>query len=141
MEPHDIGRCIEVRTQVRENRFSLEALRQLGITETSVTAMLATTHMGWVCEVDQRIVGFSMGDRSSGEFWVVAVLPEFEGRGIGRRLMELAVQWLRACACPDIWLWTSPDVSTRAYALYRKFGWEDCGVENGQRRMLFKQEG
>ena len=96
MEQRDIRDCIEVRTLVRENPYPMEALRQAGITEESVAAMLTTTHKGWVCEIDQRIVGFSMGNRSNGEFWVVAVLPEFEGRGIGRKLMELAVQWLRA---------------------------------------------
>lgn len=134
----DICRCIEVRTSVRENRYSLEALRQAGITEESVAGMLATTYKGWVCEVDCRIVGFSMGNRTSGEFWVVAVLPESEGRGIGRKLMKLTVQWLRASGCVDSWLWTSPDVSTRAYALYRKSGWEDCGIQNGQRIMKLK---
>ncbi len=135
MEQRDIGRCIEVRTLVRENRYSMEALRQAGITEESLAAMLATTHKGWICEIYQHIVGFSMGNSSNGEFWVVAVLPEFERRGIGRRLTELAVQWLRARACQNIWLWTSPDVSTRAYALYRKFGWQDGGIQNGQRIM------
>ncbi|MDR3406038.1 MAG: GNAT family N-acetyltransferase [Chthoniobacter sp.] len=135
MDRRDISRCLEVRSLVRENRYSVEALRREGITEETVTAMLATTHQGWVGEIDGEIVGFSMGNRSNGEFWVVAVLPEFEGQGIGRQLMELAVQWLRASTDAEIWLWTSPDVSTRAYALYRKFGWEDCGVEHGQRRM------
>jgi GNAT superfamily N-acetyltransferase len=139
MEPRDIGRCIEVRTSVRENRYSLEELRQAGITEASVTRMLATTHKGWVCELDRRVVGFSMGNRSNGEFWVVAVLPEYEGRGIGRKLMDLAVQWLRASGCTGIWLWTSPDVSTRAHALYQKSGWEDCGVQNGQRIMKLRR--
>jgi ribosomal protein S18 acetylase RimI-like enzyme len=138
MQQTDIGRCIEVRTLVRENRYSLAALRQEGITEESVAGMLETTHQGWVCEIDDQIVGFSMGDRSTGEFWVVAVLPEYEGRGIGRKLTELAVQWLRANGCNEIWLWTSPDTSTRAYALYRN--WEDCGVEDGKRIMKLSQK-
>lgn len=65
---------------------------------------------------------------------------EYEGRGLGRRLMELAVQWLRASHCPEIWLWTSPDIATRAYAMYRKFGWEDCGVQGDQRLMKLRPE-
>ncbi|HSY18647.1 MAG TPA: GNAT family N-acetyltransferase [Candidatus Acidoferrales bacterium] len=138
MEQRDICSCIGVRTSVRENRYSLEELRQAGITEESVAGMLTTTHKGWVCEMDRRVVGFCMGNRNNGEFWVVALLPEYEGRGIGRKLMELAVQWLRASACAEIWLWTSPDVSTRAYALYRKSGWDDCGVQNGQRIMKLR---
>ncbi|HEY3761623.1 MAG TPA: GNAT family N-acetyltransferase [Verrucomicrobiae bacterium] len=138
MERRDIGSCIEVRTLVRENRYSLEALHQAGITEDSVAQMLATTHKGWICEMDGRIVGFSIGNRSNGEFWVVAVLPEYEGRGIGKKLMDLAVEWLRTSGHSEIWLWTSPDMSTRAYALYRKSGWEDCGVKDGQRIMKLK---
>ncbi len=44
--------------------------------------------------------------------------------------MELAVAWLRASGWTgEIWLWTSPDTFTRAYALYRKSHWEDCGVK------------
>ena len=120
---------------MRENRYSLEALQAEGITEDSVIALLGTTHKGWVCEIDGHVVGFSMGNRSNGEFWVIAVLPEFEGRGIGRRLMELVVEWLWASDCREIWLWTSPDITTRAYALYRKFGWEDCGVQQERRVM------
>jgi GNAT superfamily N-acetyltransferase len=140
MKPADVRHCINVRTMVRENHYSLEALRQAGITEESVCEMIATTHKGWVCETNQRVIGFSMGNRSNGEFWVVAVLPEYEGKGIGRKLMELAVQWLRASGCAEIWLWTSPDVGTRAYGLYQKSGWQDCGIQNGQRIMKLRKE-
>lgn len=140
MEQSDIRRCIEVRALARENPYSKEALREAGITEKSVAAMLDTTHKGWVCEIEQRIVGFSMGNRSNGEFWVIAVLPEFEGRGIGQKLLESTVRWLRASGCAEIWLWTSPDVSTRAYALYRKSGWKDCGVQNDQRLMTLQEK-
>jgi hypothetical protein len=72
MERRDIGRCIEVRTLVRENRYSLAALQREGITEESVARMLATTHKGWICELEDQIVGFSMGDQNTGEFFVVA---------------------------------------------------------------------
>jgi len=114
MNAVDIARCIWVRTKVRENHFSPEALANAGITEESVLQMLGTTHHGWVCEVDEKIVGFSMGNKATSEFWVVAVLPQYEGRGIGRKLTELTQEWLWAAGCGEIWLWTSPDTSTRA---------------------------
>lgn len=138
MERRDIAGCFEVRTSTRENHYSRAALQEAGITEESVAAMLVATHKGWVCELDGRIVGFSMGNRSNCEFWVIAVRPEHEGRGIGRKLMELTVQWLHSNNCEEIWLGTSPDINTRAYALYRKAGWEDCGVRDGQRIMKFR---
>ena len=48
MEARDIARCIEVRTSVRENSYSAEALAQAGITKATVAAMLASTHKCWV---------------------------------------------------------------------------------------------
>jgi ribosomal protein S18 acetylase RimI-like enzyme len=138
MEPRDIAACIEVRTSVKENHYSRAALAAAGITEESVAALLGSTHQGWVCEVDGRLAGFSMANRSTGEFWVVAVRPEYEGRGIGRKLTASATQWLQTCGCPEIWLWTSPDITSRAYAMYRKAGWRDCGVKDGQRIMRWE---
>ena len=132
MEAGDITRCIWVRTQTRDNRWSLEALNQAGITEESVALRLKTTHHGWVCEHAGQIVGFSMCDRSNGEFWVVAVLPDYEGRGIGTELVQRGQQWLHDQGWEEIWLWTSPDQSTRACRLYRRLGWRDCGIEDGQ---------
>ncbi len=139
MEARDINSCIQVRAQTRENCWSQEALCRAGITEDSVAARLASTHKGWVCEHDGQIVGFSMGDRSNGELWVVAVLPDYEGHGIGRRLVESAQQWLHANGWQEIWLWTSSDTSSRAYTLYCRLGWQDCGVKDGQLIMRRRQ--
>jgi GNAT superfamily N-acetyltransferase len=136
----DVAKCIHLRTQTREQRWTLEELARIGVTEDAVSRILATTHQGWVCEQDAKIVGFSMADGSTGEFWVVAVLPDYEGRGIGRQLIERGQQWLHDHGWPEIWLWTSPDTSTRAYQLYRLLGWHDCGVQNGQRIMRRRNE-
>jgi ribosomal protein S18 acetylase RimI-like enzyme len=132
MERRDIARCIWVRTQTRENSWSLEALHRIGITEPAVAQWLAAMQRGWVCELNGQIIGFSMCDRSNGKFCVVAVLPEYEGRGIGRRLVQVGQEWLHENGWPEIWLWTSPDSSTRAYKLYRRLGWRDCGVKDSQ---------
>ena len=70
MEPRDIRRCLEVRTSVRENRYSLEALEQEGITEAFVAEMLAATHKGWVCEMDGNIIGFSIWGDYDFSKWV-----------------------------------------------------------------------
>jgi GNAT superfamily N-acetyltransferase len=115
MEARDVARCIWVRTHTREMCWTLEALSKAGITEAAVVQHLATTHKGWVCEVDGQVVGMSMGNRSNGEFWVIALLPEYEGRGIGRQLLQQCQQWLHEQGWAEIWLWTSPDKSTRAY--------------------------
>jgi ribosomal protein S18 acetylase RimI-like enzyme len=140
MERRDIATCIKIRASTNESRFSMDALTKAGINEESLAGMLDTTHRGWVGEVDGQVVGFGMGNRSNGEFWVVAVLPEYEGRGIGKSLTELTQEWLFASGCAELWLWTSPDPSTRAYGLYKKLGWEDCGIQRGQRIMKLRRQ-
>jgi GNAT superfamily N-acetyltransferase len=123
IEERDLSAIIDVRAATRENPFSREELRNLGVTEETTAQMLRTTHQGWLCEDAGRIVGFSIGDGKTGECWVIAVLPEFEGRGIGSRLLALVEAWLWSRDWGAIWLWTSSDPQRRAYAFYLHRGW------------------
>ncbi len=120
-----------MRSSTRENRLSEAELESLGITPASVREMMGTTHRGWVCEVGSRVVGFAMGDRSTGEMWVVAVLPCCEGMGIGRRLMREVERWLGSGGHRMAWLTTDTDRSLRAYGFYRALGWEEWKTEDG----------
>ena len=133
--PSDVPALFVVRTAARENPFSLEALRAIGITEASVREKLASIHRGWLAEVGGRIVGFAMGDSATGELLVVAVLPAHEGRGIGRTLLTLVQDWLWSNGWSELWLTTGPEKTTRAFHLYCRLGWRDCGLSNGQRRL------
>jgi ribosomal protein S18 acetylase RimI-like enzyme len=131
----DVPALFDVRPKTRENALTLEDLRRLGITPQSVTASLSQSTRGWLCEVDGRVVAFSMADCATTEFLVIAVLPEHEGRGIGGRLMALAEAWLAASGCRRAWLSTDPDTSLRAYGFYRRRGWTDWKIERGNRYM------
>lgn len=134
----DIPSLFAVRSTTRENTLSREDLATLGITEASVCLMMASTHRGWLCEADGRVVGFSIGNCETGELWVVAVLPEYEGRGIGRKLISLVEEWLWSCGWKEAWLTTDPNTHLRAYGFYRTQGWLDAGTRDGQRRMIKK---
>ena len=94
IESSDIDSIISIRGRTRENAISEEGLRRLGITADVVAEKPRTTHRGWLCEDGKRIVGFAIGDGTSGELWVIAVLPEFEGRGVGSRLLNRVEEWL-----------------------------------------------
>lgn len=131
----DLPALFSIRTATRENRFTLGELRTAGITEASVTAMLEETHSGWLCEEEGRALGFAMVDESTGELWVIAVIPEAEGRGIGSELLRRGEERLRALGHRVLWLYTSVDPALRAYGFYITHGWEEAGVENGELRM------
>lgn len=124
MREDDVDELFDVRAATRENAISRERLAGMGITPASVADNLAAGRTrGWVCSCESRIVGFCIGESASGEVLVLAVLPEFEGRGIGKTLLSLAVDWLRSFRPGRIWLGASADPGTRSYGFYRSLGW------------------
>ena len=131
----DIDALFDVRVATRENALTMEQLTSLGITHASVARMLATTHQGWLCQVHQKVVGFAMGNRKTGEMWVLADLPEYENQGIGKALIQHIENWLWTEDYQTIWLTTDIDTSLRAYGFYLHQGWEDSDIRDGCRYM------
>jgi GNAT superfamily N-acetyltransferase len=108
----------------------------LSITPESVAFWLEASTTGWLCEAaSDEVVGFCMADSSTGELLVIALLPEYEGSGIGGQLMECAESWLAQSGCTRAWLTTDLDPKLRAYGFYRHRGWTDWKLENGMRFM------
>ena len=132
----DIPELFAVRTATHENRMTLEELAAVGGTAASVRNRLETTFKGWLCEADGRVVGFAMGDRSTGEMEVIAVLPEYIGKGIGSALLRRVEDWLFAQGFTQLWLTTDIDPSFKAYRFYLQHGWTDKRIERGLRRMV-----
>jgi ribosomal protein S18 acetylase RimI-like enzyme len=135
MAAADIPALFDLRPRTRENALTVEELQRLGITPQSVADSLEKTTRGWVYEEAGRIVGFCMADRATGELLVIAVLPEFEGKGVGGGLMAQAEDWLAAAGCMRAWLTTDVDTTLRAYGFYRKRGWTDWKIERDLRWM------
>ena len=74
-----------------------------------------------VCEVDGRVVGYisTRTDHASKIGWIpnVAVLPEFQGRGMGKKLMQTALEHLRSrgMECAKIETLVQNQVGSRFY--------------------------
>lgn len=133
--PPDVPALFVLRPKTRENAMTVEELHDLGINPQSVTEGLARTTKGWLCEIAGEVVGFAMADRATGEFLVIAVHPDHEGKGVGGGLMGLTKDWLRASGCRRAWLTTGLETELRAYGFYRKFGWTDWKIERRLRWM------
>jgi ribosomal protein S18 acetylase RimI-like enzyme len=124
----DVDACFEVRGRTREHAIPREQLAAVGITPASVAADLASGRViGWVCADDGEVVGFCSGDAETGEVLVLAVLAEYEGRGIGKRLLADVVGALRERGHRRLWLATSRNPASRAYGFYRAQGWLPSG--------------
>jgi GNAT superfamily N-acetyltransferase len=125
----DMPGIARVRFAVRENVLTPEQLAARGITNDSVAASLLADRRGWVAERAGEIVAFSMADRADPSIFALFVLPDCEGRGLGGRLLEEAMQWLWQQGAQRVWLTTGPD--TRAHRFYVKRGWARVGDEPG----------
>ena len=95
--PSDIEGLFSVRARTRESPISKEQLAKLGITLAATAKYMASGWVkGWVCSHDSNLVGFSSGVSETGEVLVLDVLPEYERKGIGTRLLAHVVEWLRS---------------------------------------------
>ena len=127
-----------VRQSVIENPLTVAQLAARGITNESMAAAFLKDLKGWVAESDGRIVGFSMADRETRSLYALFVMPEYEQRGIGERLYDFAIAWLRENGASDLWLTTSAD--TKAAQFYGRRGWIATGVdEYGDLRYELRQ--
>ena len=117
----DVPGIAHVRSAVVENLLTPAQLQQRGITNATVAASFLADCKGWVAEHEGEIVAFSIADRESGSIFALFVLPAFEGRGLGSRLLDLALQWLWDNGADVVWLTTGPE--TRAAGFYARRGW------------------
>jgi GNAT superfamily N-acetyltransferase len=112
----DISRISEIRDSVRENILSDPAR----VTAADIAWFLANGPI-WVWEADGIVAGFSAGDPRDGWVWALFVAPGHEGRGIGRALLKVTCDSLRAAGHATARLSTEP--GTRAERHYRADGW------------------
>lgn len=126
--PDDVSECMVVRGKTRQNPASEEFLRSIGITSESWRENTRSGALpGHVCIVDGAIVGFCFGVRETGEIQVVALLPAFEKRGIGRELLGRTCKDLAKLGHTRMFLGCSPDPGSRSYGFYRHLGWRSTG--------------
>lgn len=129
----DMPGISRVRHSVVENLLTREQLAQRGITSESVAASFLADSKGWVAEEAGEIVAFSIADWATQGIFALFVLPSHEGRGLGTRLLSMAVQWLWDNGAKCIWLTTGP--GTRAVHFYKRRGWTHTGdAERGDIR-------
>jgi GNAT superfamily N-acetyltransferase len=117
----DIPELQIIRSSVTEN-----VLTSI-ITEEMIIDVMEKYGRIWIYDFEGQAVGFSAADKRTSNIWALFVLPAWEKRGIGKRLLYEAVQWLWLEGARTIWLTTDP--RTRAEEFYQRQGWTRCGIE------------
>jgi peptidyl-dipeptidase Dcp len=78
----------------------------------------------WVCEHNDRIVGFLLlmhRDEAEAQLRYFYLEPEYRGKGLGKKLIDLFMQFLEERHYTSAYLWTTHELDAAA-ALYRSAG-------------------
>jgi GNAT superfamily N-acetyltransferase len=62
------------------------------VTDKDCVEYLTLRGKGWVCEMAQ-LVGFAIADLIDNNIWALFVHPDFEGKGIGKTLHDMMLDW------------------------------------------------
>ncbi len=130
----DIPQIQFVRHAVKENVLSNPAL----VTDDDCKEFITKRGKGWVCQADSKIVGFAITDLQEDNIWALFLLPEYEGRGIGKMLHNIMMDWYFNQGKEKVWLGTSP--GTRAEGFYKKMGWKEAGMHGKEVKFEMKRE-
>lgn len=118
----DIPQIQIVRNSVKENVLSNPAL----VSDDDCKEFITERGKGWICETDNKIVGFAIVDLKENNIWALFILPEYEQKGIGKQLHTIMLDWYFEQTQQTVWLGTSPN--TRAELFYRKNDWTEMGT-------------
>jgi len=127
----DIKNIQIVRNSVKENVLSDFSL----VTDKDCENYLTIRGKGWVCDIDNAVIGFAIADLEENNIWALFLQPGYEGKGIGKKLHDIMLDWYFSKTKEKVWLGTAPD--TRAEMFYRKCGWKEAG-KHGKGEIKFE---
>jgi GNAT superfamily N-acetyltransferase len=128
---NDIAQIQVVRNSVLENTLSDPNL----VTDNDCLEFITIKGKGWVCEIENSIVGFSIVDLKENNVWALFLNPDFEKQGIGKMLHDMMIDWYFKQTKETIWLGTAP--KTRAVKFYKNAGWIEIGM-HGKNEIKFE---
>ena len=130
----DIPRIQVVRNSVKENILSDPSV----VSDADCVEFLTQRGKGWVYEINNKIVGFAIVDLQENNIWALFLHPNFEKKGIGRKLHDIMLDWYFTQDKSEVWLGTTPQ--TRAENFYRAAGWLQNGMNGDEVRFEMTKE-
>jgi N-acetylglutamate synthase-like GNAT family acetyltransferase len=133
-EPGDLGAVVALHGRLYTSEYgmdqTMEAYSAVGIGGFLLDRLERGSEAGelWVAEQDGRIVGaVSMqAEEGRGRLRWLVLDAAVRGRGVGRRLVELSLDYARERGFPGVFLTTVAGLDA-AHGIYRKAGFELAG--------------
>ena len=120
-----------VRNSVKENVLSDSSF----VTDKDCENYITIRGKGWVCDIDNAVIGFAIADLEENNIWALFLQPGYERKGIGKKLHDIMLEWYFSKTKEKVWLGTAPN--TRAEVFYRKCGWKEVG-KHGKGEIKFE---
>lgn len=80
----------------------------------------------WICEHDERIIGFVLlmhREEETAQLRYFYIEPEYRGKGLGSKLIELYTDFFHQCGYKRTYLWTTHELTSAAF-LYKRAGFK-----------------
>lgn len=126
--PGDLGYVIHMHGKLYRKEYNyglnFESYVAAGIHE-FFESMAASRSRGWVCEKNGKIVGFlalmDRGEQAQVRYFILD--PSVRGVGLGKKLIELYMDYLRSSGFKGSYLLTTKELPAAAH-LYRSHGFK-----------------
>ncbi|MGK2861934.1 MAG: N-acetyltransferase family protein [Chitinophagaceae bacterium] len=99
----DIPAIQYVRNSVKENRLSDPGL----VSDGDVEDYIKRRGKGWVCEINDQVIGFAIADLQKKNIWALFILPQYEGKGIGKKLHDDMMNWYFDQGIASVWFYVA----------------------------------
>jgi GNAT superfamily N-acetyltransferase len=127
LRPGDIGTVISLHGRLYAGEYGygigFEAYVAVGLHE-FLQGFDADRDRVWICEHEDRMVGFLLlmhRENGAAQLRYFLIRPEYRGIGLGKRLMDLFMEFLTRCGYRSAYLWTVDELPAAA-SLYRRHG-------------------
>jgi N-acetylglutamate synthase-like GNAT family acetyltransferase len=127
LRPGDIGSVVHLHGTLYGSEYGysvgFEAYVALGLHE-FYQNYDAKRDRVWICEHENRMIGFLLlmhRESDTAQLRYFLICPEYRGIGLGKRLMELFMEFMRECRFQSAYLWTVDELPAAA-SLYTRFG-------------------
>lgn len=129
IRPGDIGFITYLHgllySQEYNYNYNFERYVAVGLDEFLANYDEKKDHM-WVAEDGDKIIGSVVIMGRSGataQLRYFILLPEYRGLGLGKKLMQLAMDFCKSAGYRSVYLWTAEELHTAAH-LYKIFGFK-----------------
>ena len=126
LQPGDLGYVIHLHGKLYKEEYNygiaFEAYVAMGLYE-FYQQYDPTTNRVWVCTHQGKMIGFLLlmdrGEAAQLRYFLIA--PDYRGIGLGKKLMNLYMDFLAQCKYKSSYLWTTHELQAAAH-LYKSKG-------------------